>query len=126
VSRAAPGMKERRYGRIVAVSSSATAEVPAKFAAYVTAKHALLGLCRAQAVELGPWNITVNTVSPSMLISDFSDEAGLAAREIVARRTPLRRLGDADEVAQAIAFLVSEDAGFVSGANLPVTGGILM
>jgi 3-oxoacyl-[acyl-carrier protein] reductase len=126
VVRAAPGMKERRFGRVIAVSSSATAEVPPKLAAYVTAKHALLGLCRAQAIELGPFNITVNTVSPSMLVGEYASEAGLAAREIVARRTPLRRLGEPDEVARTIAFLASDDAGFISGANLPVTGGILV
>jgi 3-oxoacyl-[acyl-carrier protein] reductase len=126
VVRATPGMKDRRYGRIVAVSSSATAEVPAKLAAYVTAKHALVGLCRAQAIELGPWNITVNAVSPSMLVSDFAADAGLAARESAARRTPLRRLGAYEEVARAIAFLVSSDGSFISGANLPVTGGILV
>jgi 3-oxoacyl-[acyl-carrier protein] reductase len=126
VSRAAPGMKERRFGRVVAVSSSATAEVPAKLSAYVTAKHALLGLCRAQAVELGPWNITVNVVSPSLLVSEYAAEAGLAAREIVSRKTPLRRLGEPDEVARAVAFLVSEEAAFISGANIPVTGGILV
>lgn len=124
VCRAAPGMKDRRYGRIVAISSSATAEVPPKLAAYVTAKHALVGLCRAQAAELGPWNITVNAVSPSMLVSDFASGAGLAAREIVARRTPLRRLGEPVEVARVVAFLVSDGAQFISGANLPVTGGI--
>jgi 3-oxoacyl-[acyl-carrier protein] reductase len=124
VCRAAPGMKDRRYGRIVAISSSATAEVPPKLAAYVTAKHALLGLCRAQAAELGPWNITVNAVSPSMLVSDYAADVGLAAREIVARKTPLRRLGDPAEVARVVGFLVSDDAAFISGANLPVTGGI--
>ncbi len=126
VTHAAPGMKERRYGRIVALSSSATAEVPAKLAAYVTAKHALLGLCRAQAVELGPWNITVNTVSPSMVVGEYAAAAGLAAREIVARRTPLRRLGEPEDVARVVAFLVSDDAAFITGANVPVTGGVFV
>ena len=79
---------------------------------------------RAQAAELGPWNITVNAISPSMLVSDYASEQGLAAREIVARRTPLRRLGEPGEVARVVAFLVSDDARFISGANLPVTGGI--
>ena len=126
VTRAAPAMKERRSGRIIALSSSATSEVPPKLAAYVTAKQALVGLCRAQAIELGPWNITVNLVSPSMVVGDYATEAGLAAREIVARRTPLRRLGEADEVARAVAFLASDEGAFISGANLPVTGGILL
>jgi 3-oxoacyl-[acyl-carrier protein] reductase len=123
---AVPGMKERRYGRIVGVLSSAIAEVPARLSAYVAGKYALHGLCRALAVELGPWNITVNTISPGMLVGDQADRAGLAVREAVARKTPLRRLGQPGDVARAIAFLVSEDAAFITGANLPVTGGVFV
>jgi 3-oxoacyl-[acyl-carrier protein] reductase len=122
---AAPGMKEREYGRIVTILSSAIAEVPQKLSAYVTAKHAALGLCRSLAVELGPWHITVNAVSPSMVIGHHTDNVGSAAREIMARKTPLRRLAEAEDVAGAVRFLISQDGAFVSGANLPVTGGIL-
>jgi len=121
----APGMKERQHGRIVTILSSALTEVPPKLSAYVTAKHAALGLCRALAVEFGPWNITVNAVSPSMVVGRHADTVGSAAREIMARKTPLRRLAEAGDVAAAVRFLVGPDGGFVSGANLPVTGGIL-
>ena len=106
--------------------TSAIAEVPPKLAAYVAGKYALLGLCRALAVELGPANITVNCVSPGMLVSEYSYCAGLAAREIVARKTPLRRLGNAAEVANVVSFLASDGASFISGANLPVTGGVFV
>ena len=126
VQGAAPGMQARRFGRVIAVLTSAIAEVPPKLAAYVAAKHALYGLCRCLAVELGPANITVNCVSPGMLVSEYADRAGLAAREIVARKTPLRRLGDPAEVGKVVAFLASDDASFVSGANLPVTGGVFV
>lgn len=126
VQAAAPGMQERKFGRVVAVLTSAMAEMPPKLAAYVAGKYALYGLCRALAVELGPSNITVNCVSPGMFVSEFADRAGLAAREIVARKTPLRRLADADEVARVITMLVGDTGAFVSGANIPVTGGIFV
>ena len=100
--------------------TSAIAEVPPKLAAYVAAKHALYGLCRCLPVELGPANITVNCVSPGMLVSEYADRAGLAAREIVAQdaASPARR---SREVGKVVAFLASDAASFVSGANLPVT-----
>lgn len=122
----APGMKERRHGRVITLLSSAIAENPPKMAAYVTAKSAALGLCRALAAELGPWNITVNAISPSMVVGQHTDDIGAAAREIMMRKTPLRRLAEADDVARAVRFLIGADASFVSGAHLPVTGGILL
>ena len=125
VLRAAPQMKERKHGRIIAILSSYTAEVPAKFAAYITGKQALMGFCRALAVELGPSGITVNMVSPSMLIGPRTDDLGVAGREILARKTPLRRLGNTQDVARTVSFLAGNDAEFLSGANVPVTGGIL-
>jgi 3-oxoacyl-[acyl-carrier protein] reductase len=126
VQLAAPGMKERRHGRIVGLLSSAIAEVPPKLSAYVAAKHALLGLCRALAVELGPFNIGVNTVSPSMVISEYADGLGAAAREAAARKSPMRRLASGDDVARCVKFLLSADAAFINGVNLPVTGGIFV
>jgi 3-oxoacyl-[acyl-carrier protein] reductase len=126
VAAAAPAMQERRFGRIIAVLSSAIAEMPPKLAAYITGKYAVYGLCRALAVELGPANVTVNCVTPGMLVSEYADRAGLAAREIVARKTPLRRLGDPADVAKVVSFLASDAASFVSGANVPVTGGIFV
>jgi len=120
----APAMKERRFGRIVTLLSSAIDELPPKLSPYITAKHAALGLCRSLAVELGPANITVNAVSPSMVVGRRTDELGSAARETMTRKTPLRRLAEAQDVANAVEFLVSDEASFVSGANLPVTGGL--
>ena len=125
VRQAVPGMKERKFGRIIGILSSYTAEVPAKFAAYITGKQAMLGLCRALAVELGPWNINVNTVSPSILLGPRTDELGMAAREVISRKTPLRRIGEPNDVGPLVAFLAGSEAAFISGANIPVTGGIL-
>jgi 3-oxoacyl-[acyl-carrier protein] reductase len=119
-------MQERRFGRIIAVLSSAMAEMPPKLGAYIASKYALYGLCRSLAIELGPANVTVNCVSPGMMVSEYADRAGLAAREIVMRKTPLRRLGDPADVANVVTFLASDAAAFVSGANVPVTGGIFV
>ena len=120
VQGAAPGMQSRRFGRIIAVLTSAIAEVPPKLAAYVAAKHALwtppLPRGRARA---GKHHGQLRVI-PGMLVSEYADRAGLAAREIVARKTPLRRLGDPAEVGKVVAFLASDAASFVSGANLPV------
>lgn len=123
---AVPGMRERKFGRIVNVLTSYLSEVPPNMGAYVTAKSALHGLSRAMAVEFGPWGVTVNMVSPSMLIGDQADDLGLAAREAMAGRTPLRRLGEPEEVADLVLFLLGEGSTFISGANIPVTGGTLL
>jgi 3-oxoacyl-[acyl-carrier protein] reductase len=123
---AAPSMTDRAFGRVVAVLSSAIAEVPRHLTAYTVGKAALLALCRSLAVELGPSNIRVNTVTPSLLVGPQADALGAAARETVIRRTPMRRLADVDEVARVVMFLMSEEASFVSGANLPVTGGLFI
>ncbi len=123
---AVPGMRGRKFGRIVNVLTSYLSEVPPNLGAYVTAKSALYGLSRAMAVEFGPWGIAVNMVSPSMLIGDQADDLGVTAREAVAGRTPLRRLAEPEEVADLVLFLLGEGSSFISGANIPVTGGILM
>jgi 3-oxoacyl-[acyl-carrier protein] reductase len=123
---AVPGMRERKFGRIVNVLTSILGEVSPGMGAYICGKSALHGLSRAMAVEFGPWGITVNTIAPSMLIGDRTDDLGLAARELVARRTPLRRLATVEEVADVVLFLIGDGGSFVSGANLPITGGILI
>lgn len=122
---AVPQMHERNYGRIIALLSSYLVEVPSKFSAYITGKQALEGLCRSLAVELGPLGIAVNTVSPSILIGPGTDDIGVVGREVIARKTPLRRIGHPDDVAKTVAFLAGSDADFISGANVPVSGGIL-
>ena len=123
---AAPQMKDRKYGKVIAILTSYITEVPVKYSAYIAGKQALAGYCRSLAVELGPSGIVVNTVTPSILIGPRTDEIGVAGREMLARRTPLRRIGDANDVARAVVFLAGNASNFISGANIAVTGGILI
>ena len=93
---------------------------------YAMAKGALAVFSNHMAAELGPLGITVNCVSPGMcettLIGDISEKAQL----MVARQTPLRRLAKPADVAAAVAYLVSEEAGFVTGSTAAVNGGMVM
>jgi NAD(P)-dependent dehydrogenase (short-subunit alcohol dehydrogenase family) len=111
-------------GAIVNVLSSVTLGLPpAKQAAYVTSKYALLGLTRSLAVEGVHYNVRVNAVSPGMTRTDFN--ADLPARFVdeVAAALPMQRLATPDEVASAVRFLLSPEASYISGANIPVAGG---
>lgn len=124
VQAAAPGMTERRFGRLIFLGTSYLfGTPPAKMAAYVAAKQGLWGLVRCLALELGPQQITVNMLSPGMTITDLTADIPQRMKEAEARRVPVRRLAVPEDVAQAAAFLASDAAGYVSGQNLPLTGG---
>jgi 3-oxoacyl-[acyl-carrier protein] reductase len=93
---------------------------------YATAKGALMTFTRAMAKELGPQQIRVNALCPGMISTSFHDTFSKdEVRKAVAGSTPLRREGRAVEVASAVAFLVSEDAAFLTGVNLDINGGLL-
>lgn len=127
VQLAAPEMKDRRFGRIVNILSSAAVQAPPpQMLPYVTMKSAMAGMSRALAVELGAFDITVNMVAPSMLVTDQNAQLGDRARQLAAAASPLKRLAQLEEVARAVLFLVGENSGFVTGANLPVAGGEIM
>jgi len=118
------GMIAAGGGAIVNIVSQVTDNVPpAKAADYVTAKYALLGLSKALAAEWADHNIRVNMVSPSLIRTDLT--AGYHERvfKLEAARTPLRRLATTHDAAAAVAWLASEDASFLTGVNLFVTGG---
>jgi 3-oxoacyl-[acyl-carrier protein] reductase len=125
---AVPAMKANRYGRVVNLSSTAGKSVSTLGGAHYTASKAgLLGLTRAAAKELGPYGITVNAVCPGLIDTELTREHAtpeeLAAH---ARSFPVQRLGTAAEVADLIAFLASEQAGYITGASLDINGGDLM
>jgi 3-oxoacyl-[acyl-carrier protein] reductase len=123
----APEMGARGWGRIVNITSQVLDGAPSvTWTGYAMAKGALAVFSRYMAAELGPQGITVNCVSPGMtetsLIGDISEKAQLMA----ARQTPLRRLARPVDVAAAVAYLVSDDAGFVTGDTVAVNGGSAM
>jgi 3-oxoacyl-[acyl-carrier protein] reductase len=93
---------------------------------YAAAKAGVAGLSRALARELGARNITVNCVAPGFIATDMTDSLPEAARSALLSTIPLGRLGAAEEVAHAVAFLASRQAGYITGTELHVNGGMLM
>lgn len=122
-----PAMLEQRSGRIVNIGSIATSNVPpVNWTGYVLAKSALKAFTRALAVELGPKGIRVNMVSPGMTETELIADVPERLRKLQAMQTPLRRLSLPDDVAQTVLFLCSNAADFITGADIPVCGGIRM
>jgi 3-oxoacyl-[acyl-carrier protein] reductase len=123
----APGMRDRGFGRIVNMLTTAIwGAPPPETAAYVAAKSALWGLSRVMAVEFAPMGITVNAVSPSAIMTDQWDGTSDTRRRAMAMRLPVGRLAEPQEIAAAVVLLASPDAGYITGANLPVAGGEVM
>jgi 3-oxoacyl-[acyl-carrier protein] reductase len=123
-----PAMRAQQYGRIVNVSSSAGRTVSTLGGAHYTASKAgLLGLTRAAAKELGKFGITVNAVCPGMIDTELTRESASAETlDRLASSYPVPRLGTAVEVADLICFVASEEAGYITGTSLDITGGDLM
>jgi NAD(P)-dependent dehydrogenase (short-subunit alcohol dehydrogenase family) len=116
-------MKERRYGRIINIGSEVFERGVAEFSSYVSAKGAQLGLTRSWANELAPWQITVNQVSPGWIPTERHADDPQTAKDAYAAAVPMRRMGVADDVGEAVAFLASDEANFITGQKLSVNGG---
>ena len=123
-----PHMIAAGWGRIVNISSSSTHGGQPMMSAYVSAKSAVIGLTKSLALELGPKGITVNTIPPGFIDTPMlrdSEAKGLLGPGVEAAiaTTPVRRIGRPDDIAAATAFLVSEEASYVTGQVIGVNGG---
>ncbi len=119
-------MMKQRHGRIVNITSVVGASGNPGQANYAAAKAGVAGMTRALARELGSRGITVNCVAPGFIATDMTDALPEAQRTALLGQIPLGRLGTADEVAHAVAFLASPLAGYITGAELHVNGGMYM
>ena len=126
IRRATPGMMKARYGRIVNVSSASAHMGQAGQANYAAAKAGLVGLTRSVARELARRGITCNVVAPGPIVTSMTEALSDDWRAQVESAVPLARFGTTEECAAVVAFLCSEPAGYVTGAVVPVDGGLAM
>ena len=119
-------MMKQRHGRIVNITSVVGAGGNPGQANYAAAKAGVAGMTRSLAQELGSRNITVNCVAPGFIATDMTESLAEAQKATLLQRIPLGRLGSADEVAHAVAFLTSPQAGYITGVELHVNGGMYM
>jgi 3-oxoacyl-[acyl-carrier protein] reductase len=121
-----PYLKAASAGRIINISSQAALTGSARHAHYAAAKAGVLGFSFSLAKELGPFGITVNVVSPGRILTDMITERADGRMNEWLSQTPLKRLGQAEEAADAVAFLASGQASYITGLNMHVNGGLLM
>ncbi|MBC3957466.1 3-oxoacyl-[acyl-carrier-protein] reductase [Pseudomonas asturiensis] len=120
------GMTKARWGRIISIGSVVGAMGNAGQVNYASAKAGLEGFSRALAREVGSRAVTVNSVAPGFIDTDMTRELPEAQRQSLITQIPLGRLGQAQEIANVVSFLASEGAGYVTGATIPVNGGMYM
>lgn len=120
-------MKKNKFGRILFMQSSYIIGCPPKnVAAYTMIKSSLGALIKSLAIEYAKFGITVNSVAPSMIETNFVKDLNHLVVEMSANDNPMGRNATVDDVVPAIEFLLSEEARFISGVNLPITGGSAM
>ena len=124
---ATPRMQERKWGRVVNIASQAArTRADIAGAAYAASKSGMIGLSRVLASEVGRDGVTVNCIAPGRIESPMAAVAGAAANQDYVTRIPVGRIGTAADIAATVAFLVSDEAGFVTGATIDVNGGFFM
>ena len=120
-----PGMREARFGRIVSITSRAIMGKTQRVV-YAATKAALVGMTRTLALELAPHGITVNAVAPGPVATDLFDNGhpvGSEKRQRVIDGVPVKRVGTPDDIARAVAFLLDDENGYITGQTLFVCGG---
>lgn len=120
------GMMKARRGRIIFIGSVVGATGNPGQTNYAAAKAGLAGFARALAREVGSRNITVNTVAPGFIDTDMTRDLGDAVKSKLLEGIPLARLGQPEEIAAAVSFLASPEAGYITGETLHVNGGMFM
>ena len=118
-----PGMRERKFGRIVTLSSVNGQKGQFAQANYSASKAGDIGFSRALAQEGARFGITVNVVAPGYIGTDMVMAVPEKVREGIIAQIPVGRLGEPDEIARCVAFLVSDDAGFITGSTISANGG---
>jgi 3-oxoacyl-[acyl-carrier protein] reductase len=124
IQQALPTMMKARAGRIINISSVVAQSGNAGQANYVAAKAGIIGLTKAIAIEIASRNITVNAVAPGFVATPMTDVLPDKVKEELTSRIPLGRMGSARDVAAAIVFLASDEAGYITGHVLNVNGGM--
>jgi 3-oxoacyl-[acyl-carrier protein] reductase len=119
-------MMKQRYGRMINITSVVGASGNPGQANYAAAKAGVAGMTRALARELGSRNITVNCVAPGFIATDMTEVLPEAQKTALLAQIPLGRLGAPEEIAEAVAFLASPQAGYITGTELHVNGGMFM
>jgi 3-oxoacyl-[acyl-carrier protein] reductase len=121
-----PSMIQHRRGCIIAISSFSSRQPTEGFCAVSAAKSGLDGFVKSLALELGSYNIRVNAIAPALTITDATASYSQELKDTVASMTPLKRNGLPEDVAGAVFLMAAKEAGFITGAYLPVSGGIQM
>lgn len=117
------GMKQRRHGRIIQIGSEVLEKGVPRFSNYVAAKGAQLGLTRSWAMELAEWGVTVNLVAPGWIPTERHADDPQEMKDAYAMAVPMRRMGVPEDIGEAVAFLASDAAQFITGQKLSVNGG---
>jgi 3-oxoacyl-[acyl-carrier protein] reductase len=124
--RAVKSMLRRRSGRIILISSVVAMTGSAGQVNYASSKAGMIGLARSLAREVGSRGITVNVIAPGFIASDMTDQLDDARKEAIRSQVPLGRYGDPSDVAGAALYLASDAGAYITGAVLPVDGGLGM